>query len=116
MPAIDGAWVLNRAAFISSQYDRNAKGDLLYNRTPTFHLCGLIERASSIPKSGSTHRRSLGGAVMDEAKAMFCKAHSVAHPSAWEWEDRRTCEDVRQALLVASQNISAGTRHTVGSD
>lgn len=103
MVRIDGAWVLGRAAFIASQYDRNAKGDLLYNRTPTFHLCGLIERAASKPRSGSTHRRSLGSTVMDEAKAMFCRAHGVAHPQVWEWEERRTCQQVREALLHASE-------------
>ena len=114
MPTANGAWVLERAAFIASQYDRNAKCDVLYNRTPTFHLCGLIERSASIPKSGSTHRRTLGSAVMDEAKALFCKAHSVAHPQVWEWEERRTCEDVRLALLHAYAVEQARHRDTAG--
>src|SRR5690349_8280105 len=106
MPGADGAWVLERAAFIASQYGRKAKGDVLYNRTPTFHLCGLIERAASIPKSGSAHRRSLGTALIDEAKAMFCRAHRAVHPQVWEDETRPSCGQVRQALAVASQSIS----------
>ena len=97
----NAAFVLSRAADIASQYDRNAKAEVRYNPTDSFHLCGLIERAGSTPKSGATHRRSIDGAVIDEAKAAFCRAHGVAHPSAWEWEDRRSCEQVKAALLHA---------------
>jgi hypothetical protein len=104
---VDGRFVLQRAAFIASQYDRKAKGDILYNQTPTFHLCGLIERAASIPKSGSTHRRTLGIEPIDAAKAMFCRAHKVAHPQVWEDEVRPSCHQVRSALLHAYAVVEA---------
>jgi hypothetical protein len=95
-------FILKRAAFMADSYDRNAQGEVRYNLTDKFHLCGLIERASTMPKSGATHRRYLPGSLMDEAKAMFCRAHKVPHPSVWEWETKRTCEQVREALLHAS--------------
>lgn len=99
---MNSAFVLNRAAFIASRYDRNAKDDVRYNRTNAFHLCGLIERAATKPKSGATHRAYIDGQVIDEAKAAFCRAHGVAHPSVWEWAEKRTCEQVRDALHMAA--------------
>lgn len=98
----DASFILRRAAFIASQYDRNAQQDVRYNLTPSFHLCGLIERAASVPKSGATHRRTLGKEVIREAKAAFCRAHKVIHPDVWEWEHRRSPDEVRQALLLAA--------------
>lgn len=94
--------ILRRAAFIANRYDRDAKGDLRFNLTPTFHLCGLIERAATIPKSGATHRRYIAAKAMEQAKAQFCRAHRVVHPSMWEWEQRRTPCEVRDALLTAA--------------
>jgi hypothetical protein len=91
--------VLARAAFIASHYDRKAQGEVRYNLTDRFHLCGLIERAASMPKSGATHRRNFSA---DEAKALFCRTHKVLHPLQWEYENKPTCEQVRQALLLAS--------------
>lgn len=104
-----GEWtaavILSRAAFIAGSYDRNALGEVRYNLTDKFHLCGLIERASTVPKSGATHRRYLPGPLMDQAKAMFCRAHKVAHPSVWEWEIKHTCDQVRDALLSAYEDV-----------
>jgi hypothetical protein len=100
---MDAAFVLKRAAFIAASYDRDAKGDLRLNLTDRFHLCGLIERASTFPKSGATHRRYAVGSALDEAKAAFCRAHGVAHPSIWEWEKRRSSAEVKQALLAAAE-------------
>jgi hypothetical protein len=74
---------------------------VLFNLTDAFHLCGLIERGASVPKSGATHRRPLHRSVAAEAKARFCRAHGVPHPSVWEWEQPRSIEDVRNALLKA---------------
>ena len=96
------AFILSRAADLAPLYDRDAKLEVLYNPTQGFHLCGLIERAASAPRSGATHRRSVDGRLIDQAKAVFCRAHAVPHPSAWEWESRRSCEQVKQALLHAS--------------
>jgi hypothetical protein len=94
--------VLARAAFIAGGYSMKAQGEVRYNLTDSFHLCGLIERAASMPKSGATHRRDIDG-VADEAKALFCRAHKVLHPLQWEYENKPTCEQVRQALLRASE-------------
>lgn len=100
------AFVLRRAAFIAGSYDRKAKRDLRYNLTDSFHLCGLIERAGTVPKSGATHRRDAGGTVVDDAKAAFCRAHAVAHPQVWEDETRPRPHQVREALLTAARLIS----------
>lgn len=97
------AFILKRAAFIADSYDRNALGEVRFNLTDRFHLCGLIERASTTPKSGATHRRYLPDSMMGEAKAQFCRAHQVVHPSVWEWESKRTCQEVRDALTSASE-------------
>lgn len=94
-------WVLKRAAFISGGYDRNAKDVAVLNLTDRFHLCGLIERAASIPKSGSVYRRRVSGA--QEAKAAFCRAHGVVHPDVWEWAEKRNAETVKGALLAAAE-------------
>jgi hypothetical protein len=101
---ISAAFVLQRAAFIACRYDRNAKDEVLFNLTSSFHLCGLIERAASIPKSGATHRRRWPSTVVQEAKAAFCRAHNVPHPSAWEWEARRTPGEVQEALTLAARH------------
>jgi hypothetical protein len=94
-------WILERAAFMSGGYDRNAKDEVLFNLTDRFHLCGLIERAASMPKSGATRRRRVGDAA--EAKAAFCRAHKVAHPDVWEWAEKRNAETVKEALLAAAE-------------
>jgi hypothetical protein len=98
---VNAAWVLKWAAYIAHRYDRSAKGEVLFNPTASFHLCGLIERAASVPKSGATRRRSWGEPLIQEAKAAFCRAHGVAHPDAWEWEQRRSPDEVRDALTAA---------------
>lgn len=98
---IDAAYILRRAAFISARYDRDAKFDTMFNLTDGFHLCGLIERAASIPKSGSTHRKRWPIEVVHQAKAAFCQAHGVVHPSVWEWEARRSPSEVQAALLAS---------------
>lgn len=102
---MDARDVLLRAAALSCCYDRNAKAEVRLNATDAFHICGLIERAASLPKSGSTHRRTMGGPVIDQAKAAFCRANGVPHPSVWEWEERRSCENVRQALALAANAL-----------
>lgn len=71
------AWVLARAAFIASRHDRNAQGEVLFNLTEKFHLCGLIERAASLPKSGSAYRRTMGAELIAASKALFCRANGV---------------------------------------
>jgi hypothetical protein len=109
------AFLLKRAAFLSGQYDRKAKGEVLYNLTDGFHLCGLIERAGSIPKSGATHRRSVDRAAIDRAKAAFCRAHSVVHPQVWEEEARPSCDHVRQALLHAYEGEQQSSNASSGS-
>ena len=95
--------ILTRAAALADRYDRAAKGDVRRNLTDAFHLCGLIERAASVPRSGSTHRRSVDSEIISEAKAVFCRAYKVPHPSVWEWESRRSCEEVARALHRASE-------------
>ena len=95
------AFVLERAANIAERYDRNAKSEVLSNRTNSFHLCGLIERAASVPRSGTARRRSIGPEVIAEAKARFCLVHNVPHPAAWELQGNRTWQEVRDALLNA---------------
>lgn len=87
---------------MAGRYDRNATGEVLFNLTDKFHLCGLIERAASLPKSGATHRRKLSWCAVNAAKAQFCRVHRVAHPSVWEWEQRRSPNDVRVAMAVAA--------------
>lgn len=100
---MDASFVLHWAAAKAGRYDRNAQGEVRLNVTDSFHLCGLIERAASTPRSGSTHRRSMGREVVAAAKAQFCRTHQVAHPSVWEWETKRTPDEVRQALLISAQ-------------
>jgi hypothetical protein len=112
--AVDAAWVLDRAAFIANHHDRNAQGDVRYNKTDSFHLCGLIERAASVPKSGATHRRCMGSDLIDAAKAAFCRAHNVIHPSVWEWGEKRTWQQVQQALLQGSAVEQASHKENAG--
>jgi hypothetical protein len=102
MAPVTAAWVLGRAAKLADGYDRNAQGEVTYNKTDKFHLCGLIERAASLPKSGATHRRSMGAALIDAAKAQFCLAHGVVHPSSWEWQEKRSAQDVADGLSYAA--------------
>lgn len=99
---VDAEFVLSKAANLASSYDRNASGEVLLNRTASFHLCGLIERAASLPKSGATHRRAMDSGLAQDAKAAFCLAHRVAHPASWEFEAKRSWQEVQSALLVAS--------------
>lgn len=96
------SFILSRAASIAGGYDQQAKSDVLHNRTSGFHLCGLIERAASTPKSGSAYRRSIDGSYIDQAKAAFCHVHAVVHPQLWEDEKRPNIEQVRHALASAA--------------
>jgi hypothetical protein len=98
----NAAFVLKRAAAIAGSYDRNAKAEVLSNLTERFHLCGLIERAASLPRSGATRRRSIGPSVIADAKARFCLAHNVPHPQIWEGMHNPTPQQVQDALLNAA--------------
>lgn len=106
---IDAQWLLRRAAFMAGSYDRNAQGDTLFNGTDTFHLCGLIERAASFPKSGATHRKRVGAEHVEDAKAAFCRAHRVLHPLLWEWVNKPTPDMAGKALNAAADTAGGSS-------
>lgn len=98
--------ILKRAAFIAGQYDPRAADVVTLNRTDRFHLCGLIERAATVPKSGAVNRRlAATREAVAEAKAIFCHANGVVHPVLWEWfwKPVAPCEEVRAALMRAAR-------------